>query len=87
MIVKGALVGCFESREDPRMVNKCRHKLSDILVIGVCARIANADSWGDMALVGESKGGWLRQWLELPSTYCGSSLPKARSRATAIKPL
>jgi len=67
MGVQGALVECFEGLEDRRMVNKCRHKLLDILVIAVCATIANADSWDDMALFGKSKQPWLRQWLELPN--------------------
>ena len=67
MRVSGALVACFEGLEDPRMVNKCRHKLLDILVIAVWATIANADGWEDIALFGESKRGWLEQWLELPN--------------------
>src|SRR5258708_5089695 len=67
MRVEGALVECFEELEDPRMVNKCRHKLLDILVIAVCASIAQADSWDDIALFGESKQTWLKQWLELPN--------------------
>jgi predicted transposase YbfD/YdcC len=66
MAVAGALAACFEELKDPRMVNKCRHKLLDILVIAVCATIANADSWDDMALFGESKHTWLKQWLDLP---------------------
>lgn len=66
MRVQGALVDCFEDLKDPRMVNKCWHKLLDILVIAVCATIANADSWEDIALFGESKQEWLKQWLELP---------------------
>ena len=49
------------------MVNKCRHKLLDMLVIAVCATIGNADSWDDIALFGESKQAWLKQWLELPN--------------------
>jgi len=75
-----ALVGCFESREDPRMVNKCRHKLLDILVI------ANVDSWDDMALVGESKGGWLRQWLKLPNWIPRQTRSSACSRIAMAKP-
>lgn len=67
MAVAGMLVKCFEDLEDPRMVNKCRHRLLDILVIGVCATIANADGWDDMALFGEGKHEWLKQWLELPN--------------------
>lgn len=67
MGVSGPLVECFEGLPDPRMVNKCRHPLLDILVIAVCATIANADSWDDIALFGESKRAWLGQWLELPN--------------------
>jgi predicted transposase YbfD/YdcC len=66
-MVSGALVECFEGLQDPRMVNKCRHQLLDIVVIAVCATIANADSWDDMALYGESKQAWLKQWLALPN--------------------
>jgi DDE_Tnp_1-associated len=57
MAVGGALKECFEALEDPRMVNKCRHKLDDILAIAVCATIANADNWDDIALFGEGKQG------------------------------
>lgn len=67
MAASGVFVECFERLEDPRMVNKCRHGLMDILVIGVCATIANADSWDDMALFGENKAAWLQQWLDLPN--------------------
>src|SRR5215475_13985417 len=67
MGVNGPLVECFEGLQDPRMVNKCRHPLLDILVIAVCATIANADSWDEIALFGESKRTWLGQWLELPN--------------------
>jgi ribosomal protein S12 methylthiotransferase accessory factor YcaO len=35
MAVVGALMECFEELEDPRIVNKCRHKVEDILVIAV----------------------------------------------------
>lgn len=63
----GAFVECFGTLKDPRMVNKCRHQLMDIIIIGVCATIANADSWEEMALFGESKADWLRQWLGLPN--------------------
>ena len=39
----------------------------DILVIAVCAVIACAQSWEDIALYGRSKLGWLRQFLALPN--------------------
>jgi len=53
--------------EDPRCQGKIEHRLIDILVIAVCAVIACAESWDDIALYGRSKLGWLRTFLELPN--------------------
>jgi predicted transposase YbfD/YdcC len=41
--------------------------LLDILVIAVCAVVACAESWCDIALYGRSKLAWLRTFLELPN--------------------
>lgn len=62
-----SLVECFGDLPDPRMVNKCRHLLLDIVLIGICATIANADGWEDIADFAEAKAGWLKQWLALPN--------------------
>lgn len=61
------LVEQFSELEDPRMVGKIDHRLSDILVIAVCAVIACAESWDDIALYGRSKESWLRRFLDLPN--------------------
>ncbi len=53
--------------EDPRCSGKVEHRLIDILVIAVCAVIACAESWDDIALYGRSKLVWLRTFLELPN--------------------
>src|SRR6059058_1708573 len=53
--------------EDPRCSGKVEHRLLDILVIAVCAVIACAESWDDIALYGRSKLAWLRTFLELPN--------------------
>ena len=53
--------------EDPRCSGKVGHRLLDILVIAVCAVIACAESWCDIALYGRSKLAWLRRFLELPN--------------------
>ncbi len=53
--------------EDPRCSGKVEHRLIDILVIAVCAVIACAESWDDIALYGRSKLAWLRTFLELPN--------------------
>src|SRR5215211_8594392 len=53
--------------EDPRCQGKIEHRLIDILVIAVCAVIACAESWDDVALYGRSKQAWLRTFLDLPN--------------------
>ncbi|MBK5416216.1 transposase family protein [Pseudomonas sp. TH31] len=44
--------------ESPRCAGKVEHRLLDILGIAVCATIAEAESWEDMALYGRSKQVW-----------------------------
>lgn len=57
----------FGAVEDPRCSGKVEHRLLDILVIAVCAVVACAESWDDIALYGRSKLAWLRTFLELPN--------------------
>src|SRR3954463_15737276 len=59
------LVEHFSGLEDPRCAGKVDHRLIDILVIAVCAVIACAESWDDIALYGRTKVGWLRSFLSL----------------------
>src|SRR5215217_7378083 len=59
------LVEHFSALEDPRCAGKVDHRLIDILVIAVCAVIACAESWDDIALYGRTKLGWLRSFLTL----------------------
>src|SRR4051812_16604983 len=61
------LVQHFGVVADPRCGGKIEHRLTDILVIAVCAVIACAESWDDIALYGRSKLDWLRTFLELPN--------------------
>src|SRR5690349_21897304 len=61
------LAACFKGLEDPRETSRCDHQLIDILVIAVCAVIACAESWEDIALYGRSKRAWLSTFLELPN--------------------
>ena len=56
---------CFGRIEDPRMDRQKQHKLIDIIAIAVCATIAGADGWVDIALFGRSKEAWLRTFLDL----------------------
>src|SRR4051812_40162444 len=59
------LVEHFSALEDPRCSGKVEHRLIDILVIAVCAVIACAESWDDIALYGRNKVGWLQSFLTL----------------------
>jgi predicted transposase YbfD/YdcC len=61
------LVEHFKDLPDPRMVNKCDHLLLDIVMIAICATIADADSWDEIAEFGEGKRAWLEKWLALPN--------------------
>ena len=62
-----SLILSFQDLPDPRVEGRCDHKLIDIIVIAVCAVIAGAESWVDVANFGEAKQQWLRTFLELPS--------------------
>ena len=57
----------ISGRSRIRCRGKVEHRLTDILVIAVCAVIACAESWNDIALYGRSKLAWLRSFLELPN--------------------
>src|SRR3954451_11150226 len=59
------LVEHFSALADPRCAGKVEHRLTDILVIAVCAGIACAESWDDIALSGRNKPGWLQSFLTL----------------------
>jgi hypothetical protein len=61
------LVGHFGAVADPRCRGKVEHRLTDILVIAVCAVIACAESWEDIELYGRSKQAWLKTFLALPN--------------------
>ena len=52
---------------DPRAPAKVEHRLIDVLAIAVCAVLANAESFEDIALYGRSKRAWLGRFLELPN--------------------
>ncbi len=59
------LVEHFSALEDPRCAGKVDHRLIDILVIAVCAVIACAESWDDIALYGRNKLSGLQSFLSL----------------------
>ena len=66
-----SLVQHFGAVEDPRCRGKVLHRLDEILVIAVCAMIACAESWNDIALYGRSKLAWLK-----PASSCRTGFPR-----------
>ena len=61
------LLTSFGAIEEPRQVGKVDHLLIDVLAITVCAVLAHAETFEDIALYGKHKEKWLRQFLELPN--------------------
>lgn len=53
--------------KDPRINRRKRHLLLDIITIAICAVIADADTWKDIALFGRKRQEWLQRFLELPN--------------------
>jgi predicted transposase YbfD/YdcC len=62
-----ALSQHFAHLEDPRVERTRLHHLLDIVIIAICAVIAGAESWDDMALFGETKHAWFSSFLALPN--------------------
>ena len=61
------LLECLGGVADPRAVPRTEHRLIDVLAIAVCAVLAGAESFEDIALYGRSKRAWLSRFLELPN--------------------
>jgi predicted transposase YbfD/YdcC len=63
--VGSSIVEHFSPLTDPRILLKTGHNLVDIVVITVCAVIAGADDWVEIAGFGRAKEDWFRTFLEL----------------------
>ena len=57
----------FENLTDPRVERSRRHVLQDMLVVALCATIANCNHWVDVERYGNAKLDFLRRFLELPN--------------------
>ncbi len=56
----------FESVPDFRIERSKLHKLSDILMLSLCAVLCGAEAFEDIALYGKQKEAFLRRFLDLP---------------------
>ncbi|QXD13947.1 ISAs1 family transposase [Rhodocaloribacter litoris] len=55
----------FDHLEDPRRDQGKRHRLEHVLVIALCAVVAGAEGWDDIATFAQAKVSWLTQRLDL----------------------
>ncbi len=62
-----SLVEHFEELEDPRVERTRIHRLSDIIVIAICAVICGADNWVEVEEFGQAKRDWLEALLGIPN--------------------
>jgi predicted transposase YbfD/YdcC len=56
----------FRRLPEPRVAGRSRHLLVDIVVIAICAVIADCDDWSDIAQFGRKREAWFRRFLKLP---------------------
>lgn len=56
----------FAPLKDPRRVHRRLHLLQDIIVIALCATIAGAKDWQEIALFGRKRLAWFQGFLQLP---------------------
>lgn len=61
------LVRHFRKLKDPRLDRRKLHSLEAILVIAICAVIAGANDFQQIALFGQKRKDWLERFLELPN--------------------
>lgn len=55
----------FGALEDPRVKHLTEHQLLDIIMVAICALICGAETWKDIALFGNERLSWLRQFMAL----------------------
>ena len=61
------MLNFFDSVTDPRKDRTKLHSLKDIIGLTICAVISGCDDWEEIAIYGERKQSFLRQFLSLPN--------------------
>ncbi|MFD2784627.1 transposase family protein [Hymenobacter rubripertinctus] len=57
----------FLQVEDLRQAAKCRYRLADILLIGLCTYLSNGHDYEDMVLFAQTHARQLDELVDLPS--------------------
>ena len=57
----------FLEIEDFRQIKKCKHRFSDILLIGLCTYLSNGQDYEDMVLFAQTHATSLPELLDLPN--------------------
>src|SRR5580692_5278043 len=57
----------FGMLRDPRVRGRCKHRLLDIVVMALCAVIANCDDWQQIAVFAQERQDWFARFLALPN--------------------
>jgi len=60
------IVHYLEELPDPRVKRTQRHKLIDVLVIGLCSILSGGEGFNDMELFATVRFKWLKTFLEIP---------------------
>jgi predicted transposase YbfD/YdcC len=65
--IRRGLLRRVEELEDPRVEGRCRHLLSDIVVLSFCGFLSGGKTYEDIQMFGVRRRGWLAQFLDLPN--------------------
>lgn len=61
------LAAHFAPLRDPRVRGRCDHRLLDIIVLALCAVVANGNDWQQIALFARERRVWFARFLPLPN--------------------
>jgi predicted transposase YbfD/YdcC len=60
-----SIIEHFSVLPDPRMLLKTRHKLVDIVAMALCAVVAGADDWVEIAAYARARQSWFKEFVKL----------------------
>lgn len=62
-----SIISYFRTLKDPRRAHRRLHLVQDIIVLSLCAVIAGAQDWQEIATFGRKRHDWLKGFLALPN--------------------